>query len=219
MNKELKFIKAIKFTLVTGALIAFAINCYQARGDFFKGWNEVGNAAGRSAGYHIPIFENVVMPANDSLNIKGKDGFTYILKTKYILSGDAYNQTFPQKTLSLLTACHFLLVFSVPVFGILLLIKLYYFIDDSSKGLIFTLDNINRIKSIGGYCILLSAILLITDIVSYHISKELFSHTELNTSYVFDFNYLLFTVGVVTMLIMYVFEKGYDLKQEQDLTV
>jgi len=219
MNKELKSIKTIKFMLVTGAFIAFAITCYQARDSFLKGWNDVENSAIGSARYHMPIFENIVIPANDSLNIKGKDGFTYNLKTKYILSGDAYNQTFPQKKLSLLNVFQTSLILVLLVFGILLLVKLYYFIDDSSKGLIFTLDNINRIKSIGGYCILISITSLIVDIVSYHISKELFRHTELKTSYDLDFNYLLCTVGVVTIIIMYVFKKGYDLKQEQDLTV
>jgi hypothetical protein len=205
--------------LVASALVAFGMISYQSRSSFFKGWNDVDNSPFNSAAYRTPIFENVVIPANDSLKIIGKEGFTYILKTKYIVSGDVYNQSTPQKKLSLLNGCQILLMLTILVFGILLLFKLYYFIDDSSKGLIFTLDNINRIKAIGGYCISLSIALLISDVISYCISTELFRHTNLITTYTFDFNYLLFTVGVVTIIIMYVFKKGFDLKQEQDLTV
>ena len=219
MNKDLRFIKAIKVILVSGAFIAFAVTCYQFRSGFFKGWSDGGDSVVRSAAYHMPIFENIVIPHNDSLAIKGSDGFTFDLNAKYIVSGDAYNQKSPQKKLSFLSGCRVSLMLAILVFSMLLLFKLYYFIDESSKGLIFTLDNIDRIKAIGGYCIWLSIALLVLDIVNYYISSEIFSHTELKTTYMFDFNYLLFTVGVLTIVIMYVFKKGYDLKQEQDLTV
>jgi len=120
---------------------------------------------------------------------------------------------------SFLTGFRMAITAAMVVFSILLLLKLYYFIDDSSKGKIFTLKNINRIKVIGSYCISLSIASLIWDVCNYFITKALFSHTSFRTAYSFDFNYLLLTVGIVTIVIMQIFKKGYELKQEQDLTV
>lgn len=219
MDDELKFIRVIKVLLVIGAILAFAITCYQTRSSFFKGWKGGQQAEISGAAYHTAIFDALVVPAADSIKVDGNDGFSYRLKTAYLVSGDAFNSRSPQKKLSFLSGCRGSLTLAILVFGILLLLKLYYFIDDSSKGLIFTLENINRIKAIGGYCISLSVVSFLWDVVDFYITQELFSHTNFRTSYSFDFNYLLFVVGVVTIVIMLVFKRGYELKQEQDLTV
>lgn len=219
MRDELRFIKAIKVVLIFGAVTAFAITCYQVRGSFMKGWENGAETSHLSDAYHLPVFDNIVIPANDSLKIVGDNGFRYHLKTQYLVSGDIYNKSNPQKMLSFFSGFRLALAFAMLCFSILLLSKLYYFIDDSSKGLIFTLENINRIKVIGGYCIFLSITSFIWDLCGYFITKELFSHTSFTTAYSFDFNYLLLTVGIVTIVIMQVFKKGYDLKQEQELTV
>ena len=219
MDNELKFIRVIKVLLVIGAFLAFAVTCYQTRSSFFKGWKDGEQADINSAAYHTAIFDDLVVPAVDSVAVNGRDGFTYRLKTAYLVSGDAFNHKSPQKKLSFLSGCRGSLTLTILVFGILLLLKLYYFLDDSSKGLIFTLENINRIKAIGGYCISLSVVSFLWDLVDFYITKKLFSHTDFRTSYSFDFNYLLLVVGVVTIVIMLVFKRGYELKQEQELTV
>ena len=219
MKDELRFVRGIKVVLIFGAIIAFAITCYQASGSFMKGWENGAETSQTSYAYHLPVFDNVVIPANDSLKIVGDNGFMYHLKAQYLISGDIYNRSGFQKMLSFFTGFRMALAFAMLCFSILLLLKLYYFIDDSSKGMIFTMENINRIKVIGGYCISLSITSFIWDLCGYFITKELFSHTTFTTAYSFDFNYLLVTVGIVTIVIMQVFKKGYDLKQEQDLTV
>lgn len=219
MRDELRFIKVIKVILIFGAVIAFAMTCYQMRGSFLKGWESGAETSQSSYAYQLPVFDNVVIPANDSLKIVGTNSFMYKLKTQYLVSGDVYNKSSAQKMLSFFTGFRMTLAFAMLCFSILLLSKLYYFIDDSSKGMIFTIENINRIKVIGGYCISLSIASFIWDLCGYFITKELFSHTSFTTAYSFDFNYLLLTVGIVTIVIMQVFKKGYELKQEQDLTV
>ena len=219
MRDELRFMKTTKCILVIGAVIALLITCYQMRGAFLKGWQNGAVTTQSPYAYHLPIFDNIVIPTSDSLKIIGNNGFNYHLKTQYLVSGDVYNRSSPQKMFSFLTGFRMAITAAMVVFSILLLLKLYYFIDDSSKGKIFTLENINRIKVIGSYCISLSIASLIWDVCNYFITKALFSHTSFRTAYSFDFNYLLLTVGIVTIVIMQIFKKGYELKQEQDLTV
>ncbi|MBC7567659.1 MAG: hypothetical protein H7223_11930 [Pedobacter sp.] len=177
MKDELGFIKVVKVVLVFGAVIAFAIICYQMRSGFVKVWQDGAETSVNQKVYHIPVFENTIIPANDSLQIIGDNGFNDQLRTKYLVSGDVFNKTSPQKMLSFFTGFRIALAFFMVAFSTLLLLKLYSFIDDSSKGMIFTLENINRIKVIGGYCISLSITSFIWDLCGYFITKELFSHT------------------------------------------
>ncbi|MEJ7558048.1 MAG: DUF2975 domain-containing protein [Pedobacter sp.] len=219
MRDELKFLKVTKVVLVIVAVVAFAITCYQVREGFMKGWKGGAEASVNSKAHHLPLFENNIIPANDSLHFIGSNGSAFYLKTRYQVSGDVYIRQRPQKIISFFYGFKNLLSLSMLAFGVLLLLKLYRFIDDSSKGRIFTLENINRVKIIGVYCILLSFTAFIWDLCSYFIIKEVFSHTSFTTAYSFDFNYLLLTVGIVTIVIMQVFRKGYDLQQDQELTV
>jgi hypothetical protein len=219
MREEIRFIKVIKTILVVCAVVAFAITCYQAKSSFVKGYEDGRQTSVTSDTYHLPIIENTFIPGNDSLLFTGSDGSRFQLKTKYLVSGDVFNEHSPHKMFSFFKGFKMALGLAMLVFYILLLLKLYYFIDDSSKGKIFTLENINSIRVIGGYCISLSFISFVWDLCGYFITKELFSHTSFSTAYLFDFNYLLLIVGIVTMVIMHVFKKGYELQQEQELTV
>ncbi|WP_166664879.1 DUF2975 domain-containing protein [Pedobacter metabolipauper] len=211
--------KWIKSVLVAGGILILIVTIYQSGSVFKKGWNDADDPIVLRSEFHSVIFDDVITTRADSLNITGKDGYIYKLKADYRVNGDVFNLKDSGQRISFLEGFNFSLTVTILVLGILILGNLYYFIDDSSRGDIFTLKNINRIKIIGYYCISLSVALFIWDLVSFFIAKEIFSHTEYQVSYEFDFNYLMFTVGVVTILIMHVFKKGYELKQEHELTI
>jgi len=84
---------------------------------------------------------------------------------------------------------------TILILTVLILLNLFRFFGDSSKGEIFTLVNIDRIKAIGLYCVSMSLLLLVVDLINFLIQLEFFRFTEYQVNYEFDLDYTLFAVG------------------------
>lgn len=219
ISNDLKFIKLIKQLLIITSVVLFIYGIYHGRSAFRDGWKLSDNPDYENSLFHVSVRHATIMQRTDSLHIKGNDGFVYNLERKDLVSGDVFNRNKLDKMVSFYQGIDLILIISILTAVVLIFVKLYHFLNDSSKGEIFTLENIQRIKNIGIYCISLSILFLMWDFLNFKIQEGLFRHTNYRVDYEFDFNYVLFTVGMVTMVIMYVFKKGYQLKQEQELTV
>ncbi|WP_316821191.1 DUF2975 domain-containing protein [Pedobacter gandavensis] len=219
MRKDLKFIRMIKgvLILVSGVLLILAI--YDHSSAFMKGWNSFDELQTAEPRFKEAVFQNVIYKTGDVLHITGKAGYVFNLQQQRLVEGTVYNLKQDNMMISIYAGLIALLGLIVLIISFKVFSKLYYFLDDSSKGEIFTLKNIDRIKQIGFYAIALSVLLWTADVILFLKKQELFSFTPYQVSYQFDFNYVLFAAGMTAMAIMYVFKKGYELQKEQELTI
>ncbi|NQX39497.1 Protein of unknown function [Pedobacter steynii] len=219
MKKDLKSIRLIRFLLIAISSVVFLIGIYQHRSAFMKGWNETPAIDGPHSGFHAAIFKNVISKEGDSLQISGQGSYRFKLEKEYLVTGDVFSKEQGSSQVFLYKVCAFVLMTTILILTVLILLNLFRFLGDSSRGEIFTLVNIDRIKAIGLYCVSMSLLLLVVDLINFLIQLEFFRFTEYQVNYAFDLDYTLFAVGMVTMVIMYVFKKGHQLKEEQELTV
>lgn len=219
MRKDLKFIRIIRGILLLISVILLCLAVYDHRSAFIKGWNQDEELKPLHPSLQDAVFGAVVSKPGDSLNIIGKDGYVFKLEKSDMVSGTVYNLHQDNGMITLYSIINTILGIIVLIIGFKVFSKLYYFLGDSAKGEIFTLENINRIKEIGFFCISLSILLWVGDVLVFLRKQELFRFTNYQVAYNFDFNYTLFAAGMVTMVIMYVFKKGYELQQEHELTI
>ncbi|WP_316840099.1 DUF2975 domain-containing protein [Pedobacter gandavensis] len=219
MRKDLKFIRIIRalLLLISAFLLIWAV--YDHRFAFFKGWNADTELHPLQARFQDAVFNAVISKPGDSLNITGKDGYVFKLEKSDLVTGTVYNLHQDSTGYGFYRLAIVAIGLGVFVFVCKVFSKLYYFLDDSAKGEIFTLKNIGRIKDIGLSCIYLSILLWAGDFAAFLKKQELFKFTTYQVVYDFDFNYTLFAAGMLTLVIMYVFKKGYELQKEHELTI
>ncbi|TCC91870.1 DUF2975 domain-containing protein [Pedobacter frigiditerrae] len=102
-------------------------------------------------------------------------------------------------------------------FGLKILINLFRFINSVQKENIFDEKNVTRLTSMGWSSITLSFLLYIfyflKTIVSFSMDS-VYKAIEL-----VDFDFWLIIFGITLLTIGFVFKKGIELQQEQDLTI
>lgn len=219
MRNDLKSIRMIRVLLLLISIFLLLWTVYDHRSAFMKGWYAQDELESISPRYQDGVFANVISKPLDSLHIAGKSGYVFKLQKSDLVTGTVYNLHQDHKMLSFYEFAIFMIGLSIIIVGLKVFSKLYYFLGDSAKGEIFTLLNINRIKGIGFSCILLSVLLWVGDTLAFLKQQELFSFTDYQVNYDFDFNYTLLAAGMLTMVIMFVFKKGYELQQEHELTI
>ncbi|TDG36569.1 DUF2975 domain-containing protein [Pedobacter changchengzhani] len=89
---------------------------------------------------------------------------------------------------------------------------LYRFMDAVERGEVFSVENIERLTTMGWYCVMLS------------FGTFLFNCLELTRftlSAIMNvgFEFWLLVLGITLLTIAFVFKKGIELKQENDLTI
>lgn len=114
---------------------------------------------------------------------------------------------------------HGTLILTITFFSARVLIYLYRFIDSVQVGNVFSEENTNRLKRMGWYCTAIPFLLFIFNAMDYvHSSKN-------NEGLIFkiaqnvDFQIWLLIFGLTLLTIAFVFKKGIELKQENDLTI
>ncbi|MBB2149094.1 DUF2975 domain-containing protein [Pedobacter gandavensis] len=219
MRKDLKFIRIIRGILLLISVVLLIWAVYDHRSAMIKGWYADEELKPLQPRFQNALFGAVISKPGDSLNIKGKDGYVFKLEKSDLVTGTVYNLHQESTLYSIYKTAMLVIGFTLFIISFKVFSKLYYFLDDSAKGEIFTLKNINRIKDIGFFCISLSILLWVGDVLAFLRTQELVRFTDYQMEYNFDFNYILFAAGMVTMVIMYVFKKGYDLQQEHELTI
>lgn len=101
------------------------------------------------------------------------------------------------------------------IVGITIILKLYTFINSIQDTKIFTIINIKRISTLGWYCILQTFLLN-----AFYFSKSDFSDGLTYQSIItINFDFWLLIFGVTLLTIGFVFKKGIELQQEQELTI
>jgi len=109
----------------------------------------------------------------------------------------------------------FVFVLMSAIIGITIILKLYTFINSIQDNKVFTIINIKRIGTLGWYCILQSFLLY-----AFYFSKSDFSDGLTYQSIIrINFDFWLLIFGVTLLTIGFVFKKGIELQQEQELTI
>lgn len=110
-----------------------------------------------------------------------------------------------------------LLVVVGSIMCLYILFHLYNFINSVKKGKIFKQENIRRLVIMGWQCIILPFLFYGFYFMETHAYVGKSSIYEMLVSVTFDFWLLLF--GITLLTIGFVFQKGIELQQEQDLTI
>ena len=106
-------------------------------------------------------------------------------------------------------------LFLVTIIGLAILANLYLFINSIQNTKVFTIINIKRISTLGWYCILQSFLLY-----AFYFSKSDFSDGLTYQSIItINFDFWLLIFGVTLLTIGFVFKKGIELQQDQELTI
>ncbi|WP_443946541.1 DUF2975 domain-containing protein [Pedobacter sp. AW1-32] len=113
----------------------------------------------------------------------------------------------------------FVLIMTIAFFGLRFFIYLYRFINQVEQGNVFSEENIRRLFLMGWYCISIPFLLYSYNVMANMgenpISVEYLG--RIAESVVFEFWLLIF--GITLLTIAFVFKKGIELKQENDLTI
>jgi hypothetical protein len=114
---------------------------------------------------------------------------------------------------------HGALILTISFFSLRVFIYLYRFIDSVQVGNVFNEENTSHLKRMGWYCIAIPFLLFIFNAMDYiRLSieyKDLIFKIIQNV----DFQIWLLIFGLTLLAIAFVFKKGIELKQENDLTI
>jgi len=111
------------------------------------------------------------------------------------------------------------LILLITFFGLRILVYLYRFIDSVQAGNVFNEENAGRLKHMGWYCTIIPFALFFYNASVY--VDRFGNHKNLFLSIVenVDFQIWLLIFGLTLLTIAFVFKKGIELKQENDLTI
>jgi len=124
---------------------------------------------------------------------------------------DGLNGVEPNEKFTFLSA---VFLFIGTIIGIAIIIHLYLFINSIQDNKVFTIVNIRRISSLGWFCALQSFLLY-----GFYFSKSDFSGLTYRSIVAVNFEFWLLIFGVTLLTIGFVFKKGIELQQEQELTI
>ena len=125
---------------------------------------------------------------------------------------DGVNGIVPKEKFTFLSG---VLLFVGTFIGLAIIINLYTFINSIQDKKVFTITNIKRISALGFYCILQTFLLYAFYFSKLDFSKGLTYQAIISVN--FDFWLLIF--GITLLTIGFVFKKGIELQQDQDLTI
>ncbi|WP_316827757.1 DUF2975 domain-containing protein [Pedobacter miscanthi] len=114
---------------------------------------------------------------------------------------------------------HGTLILTISFFGLRVLIYLYRFIDSVQVGNVFSEKNTSRLKRMGWYCTAIPFLLFIFNAMDYMHSSGNNENLIFKTIQNVDFQIWLLIFGLTLLTIAFVFKKGIELKQENDLTI
>lgn len=120
---------------------------------------------------------------------------------------------------SLIGFCLFIIALVVLILSIKVLIKFYKFLNALSKGELFTILNMKRLSSAGIFIMLISLLIYSFNYLNYIDAKILMKPYNFVVFRNFDFEFNPLMFGLVLIAISYVFRKGIEMQQEQDLTI
>lgn len=136
-------------------------------------------------------------------------GFFYVFGDLRKGFMDGYNDVKPVAENSWMSI---IILFLSAYVGVLILVQLFKFINSVNEADVFSVKNIKLIQKMGWNCILQSILLYV-----FYLSKLKFVNIEVLRDINFEFWLLLF--GLTLLTISFVFKKGIQLQNEQDLTI
>ncbi|MBC6110016.1 DUF2975 domain-containing protein [Pedobacter fastidiosus] len=215
MKTQIKFIKLAYLVILT---LTFAFGfIYGGRESFEEGYNEASNIEGSKK------LSPMLIKANNPLFLNLKDhvsGDSLNLNISYLADVRVFKKS--QDTTSLLDALSFLkgcILLIITFFALRVLVYLYRFIDSIQRGDVFSTENIKRLSLMGYYCMSIPFVILGLDLITYTINKSFFKNLPYKVVYQGDFDFWLLIFGLTLLTIAFVFKKGIEIKQENDLTI
>lgn len=112
-----------------------------------------------------------------------------------------------------------LVMFVIAFLGLRVLIYLYRFIDSVQVGNVFSEDNVSRLNRMGCYCAIIPFLLFAFNASIYIQQTRDEKDLVLRIIEKVDFQIWLLIFGLTLLTIAFVFKKGIEIKQENDLTI
>lgn len=213
IKNQIKFIK-IAYIAIIIIIVAFGFFNGGKQG-FMDGWNDADQSGS------ITYTSDVLLEPKDALKINAintNTGDTLIFKPKYFatVAVHAKKAGATNGYLSFLKGC---LVLMIAFLGLRILVFLYVFISSVQEGNVFSEENIKRLSKMGWYALILPVIILAYDFVGIKISEAIFINQPYRVVADLSFETWPIILGITLLTIAFVFKKGLQLKQENDLTI
>ncbi|MBE5321721.1 DUF2975 domain-containing protein [Pedobacter sp. MR2016-19] len=112
-----------------------------------------------------------------------------------------------------------LFILIIMFFSSRVLVYLYRFINSIEMGNVFSTENTGRLTRMGWYCTMIPFLLFIYNAIVY--ANQLNNRRDLAFKVIenVDFQIWLLIFGLTLLTIAFVFRKGIELQQENDLTI
>jgi len=112
-----------------------------------------------------------------------------------------------------------LFILTIMFFSSRVLVYLYRFINSIEMGNVFSAENVGRLTHMGWYCTMIPFLLFIYNAMIY--ANQLNNRQDLVFKIIenVDFQIWLLIFGLTLLTIAFVFRKGIQLQQENDLTI
>ena len=112
-----------------------------------------------------------------------------------------------------------LFILIIMFFSSRVLVYLYRFINSIEMGNVFSAENVGRLTRMGWYCTMIPFLLFIYNAMVY--ANQLNNRQDLAFKVIenVDFQIWLLIFGLTLLTIAFVFRKGIELQQENDLTI
>ena len=209
MKRNLMLIRLIFVILLAVSIIAGVTDLVSG---FSRGWE--------SAGSNSPsIVKNVLFKPSDQKNIvlMRRENADSISFSKNYYSDVEFKNN--EDSSSLISFFMFIVAIIVVVLGIKVLINFYKFLNALVKDEVFTLQNVKRLFKMGIFIACISPLVYLFYYLNFMNAQKMMKPYSFTVLRNFDFDVTPLMFGLILVAVSYVFRKGIEIQQEQDLTI
>ncbi|MEO8821835.1 MAG: DUF2975 domain-containing protein [Ginsengibacter sp.] len=209
MKRNLMLIRLIFVILLAVSIISGVTDLVSG---FSRGWE--------SAGSNSPnIVKNVLFKPNDQKNtvLMRRENADSISFSKNYYSDVEFKNN--EDSSSLISFFMFIVAIVVVVLGIKVLVNFYRFLNALVKEEVFTLQNVKRLFRMGIFIACISPLEYFFYYLNFMNAQKMMKPYSFTVLKNFDFDVSPLMFGLILIAISYVFKKGIEMQQEQDLTI
>lgn len=209
MKRNLMLIRLLFVILLVASIISGLADFVSG---YRHGWDSVGSK-------RWSVVQHVLFKPNSEKNIvlmQRENGDSISFSKNYYSDVKFKND---EDSSSLISLFMFMVAAVVVVLGIKVLINFYKFLNALVKEEVFTLQNVKRLFRMGIFIACISPLTYIFYYLNLMNTQKMMGPYSFSVLRNYDFEVFPLMFGLILVSISYVFRKGIEMQQEQNLTI